>query len=167
MMSLKNFLLKRKASKDRKAIQGALDLHNRGEVRRDGLTLTHASHHLKVEWRAREVHPWDRASASKQREFLLAEQSMADTDAALGRLFNELPEVDVIEFHCDASGFWPADSQRYSGARMSGALHSECFSEDEVMAQRRDSLDPFPCGARAGFRRLQCPIADNHCWTRS
>jgi len=98
MMSLKNFLLKRKASKDRKAIQGALDLHNRGEVRRDGLTLTHASHHLKVEWRAREVHPWDRASASKQREFLLAEQSMADTDAALGRLFNELPEVDVIEF---------------------------------------------------------------------
>ena len=98
MMSLKNFLLKRKASKDRKAIQGALDLHNRGEVRRDGLTLTHASHHLKVEWCAREVHPWDRASASKQREFLLAEQSMADTDAALGRLFNELPEVDVIEF---------------------------------------------------------------------
>ena len=98
MMSLKNFLLKRKASKDRKAIQGALDLHNRGEVRRDGLTLTHASHHLEIEWRAREVHPWDRASASKQREFLLAEQSMADTDAALGRLFNELPEVDVIEF---------------------------------------------------------------------
>ena len=98
MMSLKNFLLKRKASKDRKAIQGALDLHNRGEVRRDGLTLTHASHHLKVEWRAREVHPWDRASASKQREFLLAEQSMADTDATLSRLFKELPEVDVIEF---------------------------------------------------------------------
>ena len=95
---LKNFLLKQKASKDRKAIQGALDLHNRGEVRRDGLTLIHASHHLEIEWRAREVHPWDRASESKQREFLLAEQSMADTDGALSRLFNELPEVDVIEF---------------------------------------------------------------------
>ena len=98
MMSLKNFLLKRKASKDRKSIQGALDLHSRGEVRRDGLTLTHASHHLEIEWSARDVHPWDRASESKQREFLLAEQSMADTDATLSRLFNELPEVDVIEF---------------------------------------------------------------------
>jgi hypothetical protein len=37
---LKNFLLKQKASKDRKAIQGALDLHTRGEVRRDGPLIT-------------------------------------------------------------------------------------------------------------------------------
>lgn len=98
MMSFKNFLLKRRSSKGRKAIQSALDLHNRGEARRDGLTLTHASHHLKIEWRARDVHPWDRASESRQRELLFAEQSMADTDAALSRLFNDLPEVDVIEF---------------------------------------------------------------------
>ena len=75
MMSLKNFLLKRKVSTNRKAIQGALDLHNRGEVRRDGLSLTRVSHHLEIEWRARDIHPWDRASESKQREVLLAEQS--------------------------------------------------------------------------------------------
>ena len=98
MISLKKFLLKRKVSKHRKAIQGALDLHNRGEARRDGLILTQASHRLEIEWRARNVHPWDRASESTQQELLFAEQSMADTDAALSRLFNELPEVDVIEF---------------------------------------------------------------------
>jgi hypothetical protein len=98
MMFLKSFLLKRKVSRDRKAIQDALDLHRRGEARRDGLTLTQASHYLEIEWRARDVHPWDRACESGEREFLFAEQSIADTDAALSRLFNELPEIDVIEF---------------------------------------------------------------------
>jgi hypothetical protein len=98
MMSLNNFLLKWKASKDRKAIQRALNLQTRGEGRCDGLTLTKASHYLEIEWRARDVHPWDRDSEWEQRESLFAEQSMADTDLALSRLFNELPEVDVIEF---------------------------------------------------------------------
>ena len=98
MMSLKGFLLKRKESRHWKVIQNALALQHRGEVRRDGLVLTRASHHLEIEWRARDVHPWDRASESEEREFLFAEQSLADTDAALSRLFNELPEIDVIEF---------------------------------------------------------------------
>ena len=49
MMSLKSFLLKRKASRDRKVIQDALALHHRGEVRKDGLNLTQASHHLEIE----------------------------------------------------------------------------------------------------------------------
>jgi len=55
MMSFKSFLLKRRVSKDRKAIQDALNLQNRGEARCDGRTLTQASHHLKIEWRARDV----------------------------------------------------------------------------------------------------------------
>jgi hypothetical protein len=98
MTSLRSFLLKRKASRDRKAIGDALALHRRGEVRRDGLTLTSTSHRLEIEWRARDIHPWDRATESGEREALFARQSIADTDAALSRLFNELPEVDVIEF---------------------------------------------------------------------
>jgi hypothetical protein len=98
MFSLKSFLLKRKVSRDQKAIQGALGLHNRGEARRDGLTLTQVSHYLEIEWRARDVPPWDRVCESEERESLFAEQSIADTDAALSRLFNELPEIDVIEF---------------------------------------------------------------------
>jgi hypothetical protein len=98
MMYFKSLLLKRKVSRDLKAIQEGLALHHRGEVRGDGLTLTQASHHLEIEWRARDIHPWDRASGSGEREFLFAEQAIADTDAALSRLFNELPEVDVIKF---------------------------------------------------------------------
>jgi hypothetical protein len=97
-MSLKSYLLKRRASKERKAIQDALALHHRGEVRRDGLTLTQASHHLEIEWRARDLHPWDRASEYGEREPLIAEQSIADTDAALSRLFKDLPEINVIRF---------------------------------------------------------------------
>ena len=104
MMSFKSFLQKRKISKDRKVIHDALALHHRGEARRDGLTLTQATHHLEIEWRARDVHPWDRVSESKEREFLFTEQSMADTDAALSRLFNALPEIDVIGVTHPGSG---------------------------------------------------------------
>jgi len=98
MMYLKSFLSKRKMTRERKAIQNALALHRRGEVRRDGLNLISASSHLKIEWHARDVHPWDRGTEEGEREVLFADQSIADTDAALFRLFNELPEVDVIEF---------------------------------------------------------------------
>jgi hypothetical protein len=98
MTTLKNFLGKRKASKGRTAIQDALSLHRRGEERRDGLTLTQASHRLEIEWRARDIHPWDRDSEPEERELLFTEQSIADADAALSRLFNKLPEIDVIEF---------------------------------------------------------------------
>jgi hypothetical protein len=94
---LKSFF-QRKVARNRKAIRYALDLHNRGEARRDGLALTQVSHHLEIEWRVRDVHPWDRARDSEERESLFAEQSIADTEAALSRLFNELPEIDVIEF---------------------------------------------------------------------
>jgi hypothetical protein len=98
MMYLKSFVPKRKMARERKAIQDALALHRRGEVRRDGLNLISVSHHLEIEWRARDVHPWDRGTEDGEREVLFAEQSIADTDAALSCLFNELPEIDVIEF---------------------------------------------------------------------
>ncbi len=98
MTFLKSLLLKRKASKDKKAVQSALALQQLGEGRNDGLTLVQATHHLEIEWRARDIHPWDRACEPDERELLFSEQSIADTDAALSRLFNELPAIDVIEF---------------------------------------------------------------------
>lgn len=98
MISLKKLSPKRKAARDRKAIQDALALHRRGEVRRDGLDLISAAHHLEIEWCARDIHPWDRFTEPEKREALFAEQSIVDTEAALSRLFNELPEVEVIEF---------------------------------------------------------------------
>jgi len=94
MISIRNLLAKLNIFSNRKGIRNALA--HRGEVRDDGLALVRASHRLEIEWRAREIHPWDRFS--KQRERVFTEQAISDTDATLSRLFEELPEVDVIEF---------------------------------------------------------------------
>jgi hypothetical protein len=98
MFSLKNLLQERKAFREHKVIQESLALHHRGEVRRDGLSLNRASHHLEIEWRARDIHPWDRTDDTEIKDSLFAEQSAADADAVPSRLFKALPEIDVIEF---------------------------------------------------------------------
>jgi hypothetical protein len=98
MISFKDVLQKLSFSEDRRRVEHALALHRRGEVRSDGLMLTALSHHLEVEWCARYIHPWDRDCDRRERKHQFAEQSFADTDAALSRLFNALPYVDVIAF---------------------------------------------------------------------
>jgi hypothetical protein len=76
----------------------ALALHKRREARSDGLSLNHFQNRLQIEWRAREVHPWDRDLPQARVARLFAEQCLKDADAALERLFATLPEIDVIEF---------------------------------------------------------------------
>jgi hypothetical protein len=80
------------------AIENALALQRRGEMRPDGLTPIKISQVLEVEWRARGIHPWDRHRTESRAEYLFREQCYADTDAALVRLFQSLPDVDVICF---------------------------------------------------------------------
>jgi hypothetical protein len=79
-------------------IQKALALNLRGEVRHDGLTLAKVVNQLAIEWYARDIHPWDRDRdlSVDERERLFLEQSLADTEAAINRLFEMLPQVDVI-----------------------------------------------------------------------
>jgi len=82
----------------RSNVEDALALHRRGEVRNDGLKLDGVHSHLEIRWHAREIHPWDRdllRGSRKQAAF--AEQALADTEAAILRLFEKLPHVDVIE----------------------------------------------------------------------
>ena len=82
----------------RRSVEDALALHRRGEVRRDGLNLDGMSSHLKIRWRARDIHPWDRdILRGSGRQAAFAEQALADTEAAILRLFERLPHVDVIE----------------------------------------------------------------------
>lgn len=78
-------------------IHRALALHLRGEARSDGLRLTAARTVLQLEWLARDLHPWDRdlPSARAHREF--SAQCFDDTNAAISRLFNEIPVLDAIE----------------------------------------------------------------------
>jgi hypothetical protein len=92
-------LLKKLASDCLSAgVERSLALQRRGEVRQDGLTLTKASHHLEIEWRAREIHPWDRGCSPQEEMRLFREQCFSDTEAAICRLFAALPVIDLIQF---------------------------------------------------------------------
>jgi hypothetical protein len=97
-MTLQTLLKKLVADSFRAGIKRALALHRRGEVRPDGLTLTRALHHLEIEWRAREIHPWDRGCSPQEEMRLFTEQCFSDTEAAICRLFGALPVIDVIQF---------------------------------------------------------------------
>jgi hypothetical protein len=84
-------------------IDRALALHQRGEVRSDGLQLTSARTTLNIEWLARDIHPWDRDMSAEKAEQLFAEQCLNDTNAAIARLFTELPVLDAIELRVKRS----------------------------------------------------------------
>jgi hypothetical protein len=72
-------------------------LHLRGAARRDGLTVDNVSSRLEIRWRARDIHPWDRHLAKYERDVMFADQALTDTEAAVVRLFEGLPQIDVIE----------------------------------------------------------------------
>jgi len=80
-----------------RSIARSLALYRRGEVRRDGLELVSFVNTLKICWRAREVHPWDRHLSQEQRMHTFNEQFVSDTEAAVVRLFDAMPQVDTIE----------------------------------------------------------------------
>src|SRR5579862_9501877 len=80
------------------SVENALALHRRGEARDDGLVLIKASHHLEIEWEARGIHPWDQGRSEHEKQTLFCKQCYEDTEAAVSRLFAELPDVDAIQF---------------------------------------------------------------------
>jgi hypothetical protein len=75
----------------------ALALHRRGEVRPDGLELKAMSTTMRIEWFARDIHPWERTADPARRDRLFAEQCLRDVDATISRLFREIPELDTLE----------------------------------------------------------------------
>lgn len=81
----------------RRSIAAALGLHRRGEARRDGLSLVGAENLLRIRWRARLPHPWDRDFPQDQNPSAFNEQLLSDTEAAVGRLFEFLPQLDLVE----------------------------------------------------------------------
>ena len=82
-------------------VRRALALRPRGAVPNDVLILNSlilSSHCLKLEWRARDIHPWDRDLPPAQQAELFSRQALQDTDEALIRLFQGLREIEQIEF---------------------------------------------------------------------
>ena len=78
-------------------VHRALALPPRGGVAKDILLLKQLFVHLRVEWFARDVHPWDRDLSKERQAELFTQQCLEDVDAAIPRLFKELPEIDVVE----------------------------------------------------------------------
>src|SRR3984957_20813897 len=81
----------------KKKVEGALALQRRGEGRRDGLILETVCNSMEVRWRARRMHPWDRNLPSGERELAFQQQTLADIEAAIVRLFEGLPQIDVLQ----------------------------------------------------------------------
>ena len=78
-------------------VASALALKSRGAVWNDVLSIEDLSVRLHVEWLARDVHPWDRDLPERRQAELFAQQCLEDVDAAIPRLFEQLPEIDVLE----------------------------------------------------------------------
>jgi hypothetical protein len=81
----------------RRNIARALALHHRGEVRGDGLIPISIYTTVEIEWSARDIHPWDRALQGDERNLAFVAQTLSDTDAAISRLFEALPQMDALQ----------------------------------------------------------------------
>jgi hypothetical protein len=75
----------------------ALAVKPRGAIRKDVLAINSLEVGLRVEWFARDVHPWDHDLPEKRKAELFAQQCLEDVDASIPRLFEQLPEIDVLE----------------------------------------------------------------------
>jgi hypothetical protein len=81
----------------RSRVLKTLTLAPRGGVASDGLLLRSTSVSLKVDWYARDVHPWDGDLPAERRAELFAAELMADTVVAIRQMFERLAEIDVIQ----------------------------------------------------------------------
>jgi len=75
----------------------ALALTPRGAVWNDVLSIDRLAIALRVVWFARNVHPWNDDVPERRKSELFARQCLEDVDAAIPRLFEQLPEVDTLE----------------------------------------------------------------------
>jgi hypothetical protein len=79
------------------SLRRALALPPRGGIRNDGLTVKRAYNRLEIEWNARTIHPWDQDEASEIKARKFFEQLLADTEVAIERIFNALPQIDQLD----------------------------------------------------------------------
>ena len=94
---LKSFSQRLQVAKYRRSIADSLALNKRGEARGDGLPLVSVRNQLKIQWRARRIHPWEQHLSHAERISAFHEQLLLDTEAAVARLFDALPQLDLIE----------------------------------------------------------------------
>ena len=69
----------------------------RGFVPRDVPLLRKLTAQLRVEWCTRDIHPWDRGLPADQQAARFLHQTLHDTDAAIARFFDMLPEIEALD----------------------------------------------------------------------
>jgi hypothetical protein len=104
----------------------SLRLRPRGAIAHDVLHLAALSLRLRVEWRAREAHPWNHDLSTRRQAQLFARQCLEDVDAAIMRLFERVPEMQVLEIVVRAP--------RSEVVLMSGVVHRDDFREASHLA---------------------------------
>jgi hypothetical protein len=121
-------------------VASALAVKPRGAVWNDVLSIQDLSFRLHVEWLARDVHPWDRDLPERRQAELFAQQCLEDVDAAIPRLFEQLPEIDVLEIGV---------LERGSRTRIiAGTIH-----RSDLVARQSSSLGMRLRMARINYRR--------------
>ena len=81
----------------RRNVRNSLALYLRGEAREDGLSLLLVRDRLEIRWRSRDIHPWDADAPPDEKARIYHDQLSADTEAAILRLFRNLPQVEQID----------------------------------------------------------------------
>ncbi len=69
---------------------------NKSRAGDEVLRLNRLTGRLQLEWQARDIHSWDRDTPPQRQAELFCEQAIRDTDVAIGRLFQMLPEIEAI-----------------------------------------------------------------------
>jgi hypothetical protein len=75
----------------------ALGLTQRAGFRNNGLSLKKLRNRLKIEWRARPIHPWEQGLSPERAAQRFVQQCLEDVDAAISWLFATLTDTDEIE----------------------------------------------------------------------
>jgi len=85
-------------------VRHAIESRRHGEAKGGGLKLAALSTVLRVEWMAREIHPWEQNSWQDQKDRLFTEQCLEDTLAVIERLFKESGIAgEAIDHFCMAA----------------------------------------------------------------
>lgn len=78
-------------------VRYAIESRRHNEARGGGLKLAALSTIMRVEWMAREIHPWEQNSLQDHKDRLFTEQCLEDTLAVVERLFKEMPDLSALE----------------------------------------------------------------------
>ena len=149
----------------RRSIDNALALYRRNEVRSDGLVLNSLCNRLEICWYARDLHPWDYALSPEQKESAFNLQAMEDTEAAVLRIFERRPEVQIIEVKVLESN---SSTLLASGTIQRSALNAAGFRSPSVRMRLGEMgiryfwapIDPHVSGAAAQETQASRKIDD-------